>query len=112
MTDDSYAIRSKKVVFRDECRPATLVIAHGKIEHVLDYDAPEAAQDMGELAISPGVVDPHVHINDPGRTEWETFAAATKAAVSGGSDHAGGHASQLSARNHDCRCTRRKNRRC
>ncbi len=84
MANDPYAIRSQRVVFYDSCRPATLVIDDGKIDKILEYDAVETAQDLGELVVSPGVVDPHVHINDPGRTEWETFPAATKAAVSGG----------------------------
>ena len=40
--------------------------------------------DFGESAILPGLVDSHVHINDPGRTEWEGFETATRAAASGG----------------------------
>jgi allantoinase len=40
--------------------------------------------DFGDLAILPGLVDTHVHINEPGRTEWEGFATATRAAAAGG----------------------------
>ena len=40
--------------------------------------------DFGESVILPGLVDSHVHINDPGRTEWEGFETATRAAASGG----------------------------
>ena len=41
-------------------------------------------EDFGDLVIAPGVVDAHVHINEPGRTEWEGFETATKAAAAGG----------------------------
>ena len=40
--------------------------------------------DAGDLAVMPGVVDSHVHVNEPGRTDWEGFATATQAAASGG----------------------------
>ena len=40
--------------------------------------------DLGDLVLMPGAVDVHVHVNEPGRTEWEGFASATAAAVAGG----------------------------
>ena len=40
--------------------------------------------DAGDLVIMPGVVDSHVHVNEPGRTDWEGFATATQAAAAGG----------------------------
>lgn len=40
--------------------------------------------DAGKLVVMPGVVDSHVHVNEPGRTDWEGFATATQAAASGG----------------------------
>src|ERR1035437_7412140 len=40
--------------------------------------------DFGGSALLPGLVDSHVHINEPGRTEWEGFATATRAAAAGG----------------------------
>ena len=40
--------------------------------------------DIGHYVLMPGVIDPHVHINEPGRTEWEGFDTATKAAIAGG----------------------------
>jgi len=43
--------------------------------------------DLGDLALLPGLVDTHVHVNEPGRTEWEGFATATRAAAAGGVDH-------------------------
>src|ERR1700675_1435666 len=40
--------------------------------------------DFGDLAVLPGLVDSHIHINEPGRTEWEGFRTATRAAAAGG----------------------------
>lgn len=41
-------------------------------------------EDVGDLVLMPGLVDTHVHVNEPGRTEWEGFATATRAAAAGG----------------------------
>ena len=52
-----------------------------------DYDARLPATvdtDLGGVALLPGLVDSHVHVNEPGRTEWEGFATATRAAAAGG----------------------------
>ncbi len=81
------ALKSKRVVFADGIRPATVVMAKGKIADCLPYEAvvPVAKLfDVGHDAVLPGLVDPHVHINEPGRTDWEGFATATQAAVAGG----------------------------
>ena len=43
-----------------------------------------AVHDFGDDLLLPGLIDPHVHINEPGRTEWEGFATATQAAAAGG----------------------------
>ena len=40
--------------------------------------------DFGRLVVMPGLVDSHVHVNEPGRTEWEGFSSATRAAAAGG----------------------------
>lgn len=81
----TWTLRSTGVVLPDEVRPATLVIADGRIAAVLGHgDAPADVVDVGSLTVSPGLVDSHVHINEPGRTEWEGFATATRAAASGG----------------------------
>ncbi|MDX6204922.1 MAG: allantoinase [Frankiales bacterium] len=81
----TWALRSANVVLPGEVRPATLLVSDGRIAAVLGHaDAPADAVDVGSLTVSPGLVDSHVHINEPGRTEWEGFATATRAAASGG----------------------------
>ena len=68
-------------------RPGTVVVSDGRIEAILPReDAPAAVRtiDAGDSALLPGVVDTHVHVNDPGRTEWEGFTTATRAAAAGG----------------------------
>jgi allantoinase len=64
--------------------PATLYVDHGvitRIEHVYEYDGDGI--DAGEWIVMAGLVDAHVHVNEPGRTDWEGFATATRAAAAG-----------------------------
>ncbi|MCM2576663.1 allantoinase AllB [Streptomyces meridianus] len=72
----------------DGTRPASVAVTGGRIEGVLPYDAevPAGAQleDFGDDVLLPGLVDTHVHVNDPGRSAWEGFASATRAAAAGG----------------------------
>jgi allantoinase len=78
-------LRSRRVVTPEGIRPASIHVTGGKIERVGEHgDVPAGHEDFGELAILPGVVDTHVHLNEPGRTEWEGFASATTAAAIGG----------------------------
>ncbi|GGO92535.1 allantoinase AllB [Wenjunlia tyrosinilytica] len=81
-------LRSTRVITPDGERPAAIAVADGRIAQVLAYDAPppDGARvvELGDDALMPGVVDTHVHINEPGRTEWEGFASATRAAAAGG----------------------------
>ena len=81
------AFNSRRVVTPDGVRPAAVLVHEGKITDVVgsdqipgDYDV----EDLGDLVLMPGLVDTHVHINEPGRTEWEGFETATKAAAAGG----------------------------
>lgn len=77
------SLKSRRVVFPEETRPATLLIKDGVIESIEAYDHP-ADKDYGEKAILPGVIDPHVHFNDPGRAHWEGWRTGTLAALAGG----------------------------
>ena len=81
----------------DGVRPATIHIQDGTITRIGPYEdwsdvrdrrsVPEASAecyDAGNLVVSPGIVDTHVHINEPGRADWEGFDTATRAAAAGG----------------------------
>lgn len=83
---NSFALRSLRVVTPEGVRPAVVLVEGETIGAVLAYDSPPAgvaSEDVGDLVISPGVIDAHVHINDPG-TDWEGFESATQAAAAGG----------------------------
>ena len=80
-------IRSRRVVADGRVAPAAIHVLGETIARVAAWDdvpAGAALDDVGELAILPGIVDTHVHLNEPGRTEWEGFATATRAAAVGG----------------------------
>ncbi len=80
-----HALKSQRVVQPHRVGPAVVLVRDGIIEDVV-AEAPPGVEvvDVGSLAISPGVVDCHVHMNEPGRTEWEGFETATRAAAAGG----------------------------
>jgi allantoinase len=81
------AFLSQRVVTPDAIRPAALLVENGRIRDVVHPDqVPAHAQvhDFADAAILPGLVDSHVHINDPGRADWEGFETATRAAAAGG----------------------------
>lgn len=80
-------IRSTRVVTPDGIRPAAIEIGQGMIRAIHDHGAaPDAPRrlDIKDAVIMPGGVDAHVHVNEPGRTEWEGFETATRAAAAGG----------------------------
>lgn len=81
-------IRGKKVVLPDSIVPATIHIRDGIIATVGSYDEVPSDCEVVEVDAAsiamPGLVDTHVHVNEPGRTEWEGFATATRAAAAGG----------------------------
>ena len=79
-------IVSNRVIVPGTIRKAVVLIKDGRIIDVVDElpggDCP--VTDIGNNILMPGVIDPHVHINEPGRTDWEGFDTATKAAIAGG----------------------------
>ncbi|MGH7492640.1 MAG: allantoinase AllB [bacterium] len=80
-------IRGRRVVTPEGVRPAAVVIKSGKIVEVLSR-APDTGacpvEEIGDRVVMPGLIDAHVHINEPGRTEWEGFETATRAGAAGG----------------------------
>src|SRR5215469_16452565 len=80
-------IRSRRLVAPDGVVEGAAYVRDGRIEEVGGYDLQREADrtvDLGDLPLLPGLVDSHVHVNEPGRTEWEGFATATRAALAGG----------------------------
>jgi allantoinase len=79
-------IRSRRVVLPDGIRPAEIEARGGTIVAVRTegFSTRDVDLDAGNLYVLPGLVDTHVHINEPGRTDWEGFESATRAAAAGG----------------------------
>ncbi|MEV6103681.1 allantoinase AllB [Streptomyces sp. NPDC051940] len=81
-------LRSRRVLTPEGERPAAVSVTAGRITDVQPYDTPPPrgtrVEDAGDHVVLPGLVDTHVHVNDPGRTEWEGFWTATRAAAAGG----------------------------
>lgn len=86
MTGGRLVVRARRVVLPGAERAAAVHVADGRVAAVTGFD--EAPADAHTLAddevLLPGLVDSHVHVNEPGRTEWEGFASATRAAAAGG----------------------------
>jgi allantoinase len=82
------AFRAARAILPDGERPCVVTVAGGRIVAVDPMDAHSDADEVIELAadevLLPGLVDTHVHVNEPGRTEWEGFDSATRAAAAGG----------------------------
>jgi len=78
---------SRQVVTSEGVRPAALLVEGERIRDVVTLEQVPAwaeIHDFGIAAILPGLVDSHLHINDPGRADWEGFETATRAAAAGG----------------------------
>ncbi|MGB9404327.1 MAG: allantoinase AllB [Candidatus Acidiferrales bacterium] len=89
MSAPDLIVRGKCVLAGEavEPAPAAIHIQNGGVTDVTGFDEIPAGcpiDDAGDRVVMPGIVDTHVHINEPGRTEWEGFTTATRAALSGG----------------------------
>ncbi len=88
MAEYELVVRAHRVVTPDGVRPATVAVREGRIAAVAGpgaaLDAARTEELPGDQVLLPGLVDTHVHVNEPGRTEWEGFATATRAAAAGG----------------------------
>lgn len=88
MRAPNLVIRGKRVVLPESVAPASIHIADDTIVSTTSYENVPADCELieahDESLVMPGLVDTHVHINEPGRTEWEGFATATRAAAAGG----------------------------
>lgn len=88
MPSPDLIIRGRKVVLPDTIEPRAVHIHEGKIVAVAAYDRLADGCEVIEVeepsVVMPGLVDTHVHVNAPGRTEWEGFQTATSAAAAGG----------------------------
>lgn len=95
----SHALASQNTLYNDRIGPATIIfsVESGKILHIeqtvtgahasilANFNVlPQNYRDVSPLVLMPGLVDAHVHLNEPGRTEWEGFATGTRAAAAGG----------------------------
>ena len=76
-------IYSNRVWVDNQLQPATIIFSNQIT--AIEFNKAADVEDFGNAVIMPGVIDVHVHINEPGRTEWEGFETATQAAAAGGS---------------------------
>src|SRR5213075_777809 len=88
MHEPELVIRGRRVVTENSVRPASLHITRGYISSISIFEDVPAGCEVIETdptsVIMPGLVDSHVHVNEPGRTEWGGFGCATRAAAAGG----------------------------
>lgn len=82
MPEPSLVIRGKRVVLPESIAAASIHISDGVVTSISSYEGVPADCELietnEESIVMPGLVDTHVHINEPGRTEWEGFATATE----------------------------------
>ncbi len=76
-------IFSSRCWVEEKLQPATLCFENGKITAV-HFNKIDDAEDVGDNILMPGIIDAHVHVNEPGRTAWEGFETATQSAAAGG----------------------------
>lgn len=81
-------VRAERTVFPDGIRPAAVAVKDERIVAIEAIDSPMTADEeitvpQGQV-LMPGLLDSHVHVNEPGRTQWEGYKSATRAALAGG----------------------------
>lgn len=80
-----FAVRSRRIVTPVNVVDGAVIVANGIIESITrDVPTSIPVYDATDLVLMPGLVDTHVHVNEPGRTEWEGYETATRAAAAGG----------------------------
>ena len=88
MPQAELVIRGRRIVTDHSVGPASVHITRGHISSISIFEDVPAGAELIEAApesvVMPGLVDTHVHVNEPGRTEWEGFETATRAAAAGG----------------------------
>ncbi|HEY9682168.1 MAG TPA: allantoinase AllB [Drouetiella sp.] len=82
----TFGISSQRILTDSGIKSGCLIVEDGRICRVVDGDIPQSMDiyDVGNSVVMPGLIDSHVHVNEPGRTEWEGFETATRAAAAGG----------------------------
>ncbi len=107
MASPDLIIRGRNVVLPDSIGAQSIYIRDGVIESVRDYEEIAGDCELVEAddnsVIMPGLVDTHVHVNAPGRTDWEGFQHATAAAAAGGTTTLDRHAAQFDSGDDDTR---------
>ena len=88
MTDPDLVVHAPRAALPEGLTAATVAVAHGRVVSVGSLDRSVTGREVVELGddvvLLPGLVDTHVHVNEPGRTQWEGFATATRSAAAGG----------------------------
>ncbi|HYY99316.1 MAG TPA: allantoinase AllB [Pyrinomonadaceae bacterium] len=87
MPPPDLCVRGQRVITPESDGPAAVHVRGGRVEDIYEFDeVPDGCRvvEAGDAVVLPGLVDSHVHVNEPGRTRWEGFATATRAAAAGG----------------------------
>src|SRR2546429_8356370 len=88
MNQTDLVIRGRRVVTENAMRPASVHLSQGRIVGIAAFEEVPSGSEIVEAGedsiVMPGLVDTHVHVNEPGRARWEGFETATKAAAAGG----------------------------
>ncbi|PYS30972.1 MAG: allantoinase, partial [Acidobacteria bacterium] len=88
MNQTDLVIRGRRVITENAVGPASVHISLGRIIAIAGFDEVPSDSEIVEAdedsIVMPGLVDTHVHVNEPGRTDWEGFETATRAAAAGG----------------------------